>query len=52
MESSNEAKNETEISNIEAAWKNTAFDLSTHSKGGEDISLLRNTDDVKLLLED
>jgi hypothetical protein len=52
MESSNEAKNEIEISNIEGTWKGAVFTLGQHNKGTEPTYLLRATEDVKLLLED
>tara|TARA_B110000503_G_C6874462_1_gene300043 strand:- start:263 stop:439 length:177 start_codon:yes stop_codon:yes gene_type:complete len=51
-ESSNEAKNEIEISNIENVWKSTNFELANVSKGGEDTCILKSNEEVKQLLED
>jgi len=51
-ESSNEAKNEIEISNIEQVWKSTNFELSSVIKGGEETFILKSNEEVKMLLED
>ena len=51
-ESSNEAKNEIEISNIENVWKSTNFELANVSKCGEDTCILKSNEEVKQLLED
>jgi len=48
-----EHKNEEEILKIEQAWKGQIFDLVMYKKGHEQKSyVLKNTNDVKLLLED
>lgn len=52
-EAMNEAQNEEELNKIESKWKTEAFEIVKYKKGAEERGfVLKNTEDVKLLLED
>lgn len=54
QEASNEANNEAELNKISHVWKTQQFETVKYARGPEDRGcfVLKNTDDIKLILEE